>query len=493
MPDNDWLEPKLTPVTANRPNILIIMSDQHRWDYSRYCGDPVVSTPNLDRLAQSGVNFTNAYCNSPLCSPSRQSFMTGLYPYRIGLWNNTSSMPEDAVTWAHTLSAAGYETMLCGKMHFNGFQKMYGFDRRPVLEGNNNGDVFYSWGIRTTHDWTKPIKPCRSGPKDIAGSGSDSPERQPIFQHDARIVKGTIDVLKEKAAQTDGKPWALCCSTVLPHPPFTARKDLYEKYRGRSSKSFNPYGEGLGECDRSLREYYALAANHYTPEDLQVLRDAYYGLIEEFDEYIGQILDALDATGLSKNTVVIYVSDHGEMAGDFGMIGKVTLRESSVRIPMIVRYPGRSKAGAICDSLVSLVDIFPTMLDIAGASLPEPLKLDGHSIIPLIDGRPSDFKGGTVFCEFEGEGWNHPRAMLRDGDLKYIYYHTAEPELYDLATDPQETKNLANRKGRKNLCKRLRSQFPRDWDGEAIETAVIESQARMTLSRCRNVCKDLGW
>ncbi|MFH1377166.1 MAG: sulfatase-like hydrolase/transferase [Planctomycetota bacterium] len=493
MPDNDWLEPTAATHKPEQPNILIIMSDEHRWDYSQFNGDPVVQTPHLDRLAQSGVNFTNAYCNSPLCSPSRQSFMAGLYPYRIGLWNNTSSMPESTATWAHALSAAGYETMLCGKMHFNGFQKMYGFDRRPVLEGNNNGDVFYSWGIRTTHDWTQPLKPCRSGPKDITQAGIDVPERQPIFQHDARIVNGTIDILKEKAAQPDGKPWALCCSTVLPHPPFTARKDLYEKYRGRSSKPFNPFGEGLGACDRSLREYYNLASNAYTLEDLQVLRDAYYGLIEEFDEYVGQVLDMLETTGLAKNTIVIYVSDHGEMAGDFGMIGKVTLRESSVRIPMIVRYPGRSKPGTTCDTPVSLVDIYPTLLDIAGTTLPAPLKLDGNSLIPLIDGRTADFKGGSVFCEFEGEGWNHPRAMLRDGDFKYIHYHTDAPELYNLAIDPQETTNLAPLKEYAKTCNRLRALFPKDWDGAKIETEVIESQARMRLSRCRNVCKDIGW
>ena len=134
----------------------MLFSDEHNARMSGFMGDKIVQTPNLDRLANQGVVFDNAYCNSPLCSPSRQSFMAGLYCHHADIWNNTASMPEDTVTWAHMLSLAGYDTSLVGKMHFNGYQKMYGFDRRPVLEGNDAGESFYSYGVRTSHLWTDP-------------------------------------------------------------------------------------------------------------------------------------------------------------------------------------------------------------------------------------------------------------------------------------------------------------------------------------------------
>lgn len=127
------------------PNILMLFSDQHAAQAAGFMGSRLVRTPNLDRLAAQGTVFENAYCNAPLCSPSRQSFMAGLYPHQIGCWDNTAAMPEDTVTWAHMLGLAGYETALIGKMHFNGYQKMYGFDRRPVLEGDNAGNSFYSY------------------------------------------------------------------------------------------------------------------------------------------------------------------------------------------------------------------------------------------------------------------------------------------------------------------------------------------------------------
>ena len=256
-PFEDQLTDDIDNSRRGRPNILMIFSDEHHWRMAGYAGHTIVQTPNLDRLAAQGVNFTNAYCNSPLCSPSRQSFMAGLYCCNIGMWNNVSNMPENTVTWGHALHADGYETILCGKMHFNGYQKMYGFDRRPVLECNFR-EQFYSWGYRTSHEWSDPL-PYRSGQdgrnENITEAGPDTDERQPIFQHDRRVVNGTLDVLREKAAAKDGRPWALCCGTVLPHPPFTSRKDLWEKYKDKGDVPANMFGEGMGECDRYLRMY----------------------------------------------------------------------------------------------------------------------------------------------------------------------------------------------------------------------------------------------
>ncbi|HTL52973.1 MAG TPA: sulfatase-like hydrolase/transferase, partial [Planctomycetota bacterium] len=374
---------------GDRPNILMIFSDQHNANLAGFMGSKIVRTPNLDRFAAQGTTFTNAYCNAPLCSPSRQSFMAGLYPYQIGCYDNTAAMPEDTVTWAHMLSLAGYETSLIGKMHFNGYQKMYGFDRRPVLEGNNSGQSFYSWGVRASCDWSRPIPQYTPIADDVKAAGPDTPAREPIFQKDLEVLKGTLAMIQEKAqlaqsgnarktrknagATTESaQPWAICSSFVLPHPPFKARADLLKTYAGQGDLPGNHRGEGRDTCDRALQSY---TGNLESLSEAQIKksREAYFSLITEFDEYAGKILDALDASGLAKNTVVLYFSDHGEMAGEHGLWSKISLLESSVRVPLVVHWPGKTKPGARIDTPVSLVDLYPTLLEIAGIQLPPPL------------------------------------------------------------------------------------------------------------------------
>ncbi len=487
------IEPAGSP-PEGAPNILMLFSDQHHWAYSGFNGHPVVKTPNLDRLSRRGVNFTNAYCNSPLCSPSRQSFMGGMHAHKLGLWNNCAGMPENTVTWAHALSRAGYETLLCGKMHFNGYQKMYGFDRRPVLEANTDGEIFHSYGLRTSHDWTRPL-PYRCGKKaPFHGAGPDADERQPIFRHDRRIVEGTIEVIREKGRERPGRPWALCCATILPHPPYKARRDLLERYAGLAELPVNMHGEGLGVVDRAMRAFHWMDGD-YAAEDILRMRQAYYGLITEYDEYVGQVLEALEASGQMENTVVFYFSDHGDMAGEHGMVCKCSLREGSAKVAMLASWPGHWPEGKAIETPVSLVDLFPTFLDLAGCRLAPVLaeELDGHSLLPLLEGRPGDFAGGEVFCEFEGEGWNHPRCFLRQGQFKYVYNHTAAHELYDLGEDPQEMDNLIGRPEHAAAERRLRERILGFWDPEAIEKQVLRTQARQKLAYNRNVCKDLGW
>lgn len=485
------------PSTTKRPNILMIFSDEHNARMSGFMGDTIVRTPNLDRLAKEGVVFDNAYCNSPLCSPSRQSFMAGQYCHRIGLWNNTAAMPEDTVTWAHLLSLAGYETSLVGKMHFNGYQKMYGFDRRPVLEGNLAGESFYSYGIRTSHTWTDPL-PYTSNKKEhgmrgeLKGASEDVPQRQPIFQKDIEILDVTLKMLRQRAQDPADKPWAICSAFVLPHPPWKARKDILARYRGKGDLPFNREGRGRDLCDQYTQKYYGDLAE-LTDDEIRNAREVYFALIEEFDEYAGRILHCLKECGLDENTVVFYFSDHGEMAGEHGLWAKTSLLEASVRVPLIVRWPGYYQSGARVSTPVSLVDLFPTFLDIAGAELPTPLAIDGRSLVPLLDGHPHDFTGGEVLCEFEGEGWNHPRALLRSGRFKYVYNHTADERLYDLQADPYEMRDLSANPEHHAVLLSMRAKLFADWDPARIEQEVLAAQVRRKIARNRHVCKDLGW
>ena len=379
-PTDDAVPFEAPPVPAGqRPNILMLFSDEHNAFLSGFMGHSVVETPNLDRLAAEGVTFDNAYCNSPLCSPSRQSFMAGLHCHEIGMWNNTAAMPPDTVTWAHMLSAAGYETSLFGKMHFNGYQKMYGFDRRPVLEGNDAGQSFYSWGLRTSHVWTDPL-PYTTGGGGMQGglrrAGADTPQRCPIFRRDIEVRDGIIADLRAKAETGFDQPWAICAGFVLPHPPWKAREDILERYRGRGDLPVNIEGAGRDTCDRYIQQYFDNPGE--LPESvIRAAREVYFALITEFDEHCGMILDCLEQTGLADNTVVFYFSDHGEMAGEHGLWAKVTLLESSSRVPMVARWRGHYPADRRVAVPVSLVDLYPTFLDIAGTELPPPMYTNG--------------------------------------------------------------------------------------------------------------------
>ncbi len=478
---------------GGRPNILMLFSDEHNARLAGFMDHPVVRTPNLDRLAAEGAVFDNAYCNSPLCSPSRQSFMAGLHCHHIDMWNNTAAMPPDTVTWAHMLSVAGYETSLFGKMHFNGYQKMYGFDRRPVLEGNDRGEDFHSWGLRTSHEWADPL-PYTQGNmrKQLLQAGADTPQRCPIFRKDLQVRDAVCADLRAKAAGGFDRPWATCAAFVLPHPPWKARADILDGYRGGGDLPVNLEGAGRDTCDRYLQQYFGNLAE--LPEDaVRRAREVYFALITELDEHCGKILDCLEETRLAENTAVFYFSDHGEMAGEHGLWAKCTLLEPSARIPLVVRFPGRGREGARVDVPVSLVDLYPTFLEIGGIGLPAPLYTHGHSLVPLLRGRPEQFQGGEVFCEFEGEGWNHPRAFLRAGKYKYVYNHTAESRLYDLHADPHEMSDLSGRAEVAGVEGALRSKLLADWDPEAIERRVLLAQARRKIARCKNVCKDLGW
>jgi len=380
-------------------------------------------------------------------------------------------------------------------MHFNGYEKMYGFDRRPVLEGNDAGEDFYSWGLRTSHSWTDPLPYLSAGGKgmlpELRGAGADTPQRRPIFRKDIEVRDAIIADLKARAAGGSDQPWAICAGFVLPHPPWKARADILETYRGKGDLPLNREGTGRDTCDRWLQEFFGKPAD-LSDDEIRNAREVYFSLITEFDEHCGMILDALEETGLAENTVVLYFSDHGEMAGEHGMWAKVTLLESSVRVPMIVRMPGGAGAGSRVPTPVSLVDIYPTLLEIAEIDMPQPLPLHGHSLMPLITGE-GEFEGGEVFCEFEGEGWNHPRAFIRSGRFKYVYNHTAEARLYDLEADPHEMNDLATDPACAEDRVILRAKLLDGWDPADIESRVLAAQARRKIARCRNVCGDVGW
>ncbi len=449
------------------PNFLIIMSDEHDPRVSSPYGHPFVETPSMQRLADGGAVFEAAYCNSPLCVPSRASFMTGKHLHRIGVWDNGVPLASDEPTWAHRLNARGYETALAGKMHFVGPDQRHGFRQRLVEDIHGR----FHMGAP---DWRTPP----SGPRppmrrrvEEAGPGDSSYQ-----QYDDRVAEASLAFLADPARRE--RPWALCASFITPHFPLIVRQPYFDRYfPAHADLPAIPPGhlDRLHPQNRRLRQFFDCA--DFSDEQIARARAAYYGLVTFCDDQIGRLLDALDARGLAEETLVAYVADHGEMHGQHGMWWKCSFYEGSARIPFILRRPGRIAPGGRYGAATSLLDLVRTMLDLAGDDAPD---LDGRSLVPLLEGREPD-GAGLALAEYEGHGTVTPARMVRRGRFKLNYYHGEPPELFDLESDPDEFTDLAADPEHAAIREELTALALDGWDPVAIDRRVRESQARRRI------------
>ena len=367
---------------AGRPNFVIIMSDQHNARIMGCAGDPVVRTPNLDRLARSGVRFTGAYCAAPLCNPSRTAFLTSLVPSDTGVWTNAGVLSPHVPTFLHALALAGYETVLCGRMHLRPDQDA-GFERYLVGEVGSGkrpaGGLFEG-----------KIPPETVGQKYLTMSAV-GPGRSAYIAYDDDVTRRAVEFITARTARAPERPLCLIVGLLLPHCPYICPKELFEEYMDRVTLPEVPPGYEKG-LHPALRRWRATrGVEKITPEQARKARAAYCGLVTYMDARIGEVLGALDAAGMSENTVVAYLSDHGEMAGEHGMWWKDSFYEGACGVPMIWRIPGRAQleppagapAGSEVHSVVSLVDVGPTLLDLAGAGpLPH---VRGRSLRPFLE------------------------------------------------------------------------------------------------------------
>ncbi|MEO7653764.1 MAG: sulfatase-like hydrolase/transferase, partial [Bryobacteraceae bacterium] len=411
---------------GNRPNILIIMSDQHSPHVMGCRGDSVVRTPNLDALAGRGVLFESACCQSPICIPSRMSRLTGAQPSENGVWTNADTLPSSAPTFAHALTAAGYDTALIGNMHFFGADQWHGFGKRLV--GSLN--PMY------------PHVPHSLPPQLLAGAAGSTraaiqvagPGRTSYQSYDADVTKATVEFLKGKAGQTTGQPWCAVAACVLPHCPYICRKEDWDYYLNRVTIPQTPphYFERLHPAVKIWRK--ARGVEDLTVEEIRRARAGYYGLVTQFDRQVGEMLGALKQSGLDSNTVVIYTTDHGEMAGDLGMWWKYSFYEGSVGVPLIVSWPAKFQQGVRSRQVVSHIDIASTLTDLAGAAAVP--NTSGHSLRPLLEGRPDGGKN-EAFSEFAAASGIPSMRMIRSSNWKLVHYEGYRPQLFDLAADPR--------------------------------------------------------
>ncbi|MFC1581975.1 sulfatase-like hydrolase/transferase [Planctomycetota bacterium] len=463
-------------MSTAKPNILLIMVDQMNPLLSSMYGDPTAVMPNLDRLAAEGVVFEQAYCNNPLCTPSRASMMTGrLIADMECAFDNGSVLNSEIPTFAHMLNHSGYHTVLSGKMHYVGADQLHGFQERLTTD-IYPADLDWSppgWDLDApTHaDYATRIY-------ENTGRSDDNDQ----ITYDEMVHARALERLKGLAG--GDKPFMMCVSYTHPHSPFMAPEKYYSLYDEKevaAPEMPEDVPGGLDEYNRYLA--WDFDYRHIPSELMTRIKQSYYGMFSYLDDKVGEILAALEENGLRDDTVVVFTSDHGEMMGQRGMFEKRTYFEGAVRVPLIVWSPGRFKPQAI-NHAVSLVDLFPTFSELADAYWSGG-DLEGRSLMPALQGDSADLDGGTVITEYFGESIKYPfRAAVRDR-LKYVYFPEAPDNdlLFDLAQDPDEENNLLHDQAYKDRGAALLSILEQDFDYDRLRETIDQSHADRQLVR----------
>ena len=478
-----------------KPNILLIMTDQHRADLMSCAGNSLVPTPNLDRLASRGVRFENAYCPYPACLASRSALLTGLYAHTTGAINNQDLLDWRYRTVAHHFAEHGYLTALIGKMHFN--------------DVHSHGFAYYL----SINDWLMYLGPKARlyaeevanhplGPKffntivddgagfpDVAGLwGEKSPWVGDVTRFNFKSMASRMEekdhldafVARESAAflrRYQDQPFFLVASFMKPHTPLFAPEPWAGLYPVEDTV-LPPVGD-LSQYPDHIREAVAYYQSQGVPA-MKAHRAGYLANLAYADVCVGRLLNALEQTGLAENTIVVYTSDHGEMNGDHGLFQKFCLFDPSVKAPLMVSFPGRLPEGRISTALVDLIGLYPTLSDLAGLPRPEnttivpfekaPAALDAESFATLCE-NPDALGPEAVFSEYNLKG--NPRSfMVRTRKHKVILNAGNRDELYDLEIDPNENVNLAENPGQSQTLADLRQKLIRWYDFESMEVST---------------------
>lgn len=455
---------------AKKPHVLLLVSDQHSPRIFGAAGDPHIRTPHLDALAAAGTRFGSAYCPSPLCGPSRAAFLTGLSPRHTGVEMNNHVLPSHLPTFAHAMTAAGYRSVLCGRMHFIGPDQRHGFEERLV------GDFGSTDVAERSNDLG--IFNHSTGQDGKRLAGSSGPGRSPVMQYDEAVARSAV---ARCADHTGSAPLFMTVGFYGPHNPFTCPPDLFAHYHGVLS-------EDDGEARRA---FYATAhpairawidsrnLAGLDPTTHRRARAGYHGLVEHVDGLIGAVVEGA-REALGDDLHVLYISDHGEMAGEKGMFWKSNFYEPSVGVPWIWTGPGIA-AGRVVNDPVSLLDLAPTLATFAGVDWPV---TDGVDLWPVLCGGEADPER-SVFAQLTDRRPNvGPCAMIRRGAFKLVEYARYEnPLLFNLREDPRETTDLARDPRHAGIVAELRRELMARWDPARSEWLAASENKRMALLR----------
>ena len=441
-----------------KANILWICTDQQRFDTLGCYGNPFVRTPNLDRLAESGMLFEHAFCQNPVCAPSRASFLTGRYPRTTRCRQNGQAIPDSELLVTKILADAGYVCGLSGKLHIGPCHPSAcpGTERRI-----DDGYDEFHWSHHPGPDWPTneyihwlQEKGVRYGTLPFDGCQYVRVGMPADHHHTTWCAQKAVDFI-EAAASFD-YPWLFSVNIFDPHHPFDPPAEYLERYLEQLEEIPLPnYVEGELESKPVWQQidhqgaYGGVGGHRYdnlTERDHRLIRAAYWAMVDLIDAQVGRMLQALEATGQLGSTIVLFTSDHGEMLGDHGIYLKGPyFYEPAVRVPLIISAPGLIESGVRAEALVELVDLAPTLLDACG--LEKHPGMQGKSLWPLLTGHASfDHHRHDVYCEFYGSNFHYdPPAhttMVRTKRYKLTVAHGQNKgELYDLVTDPQEIDN----------------------------------------------------
>lgn len=461
-------------MNGRRLNILLVMADQMAPAALPSYGHALTHAPNMTALGNAGVVFDNAYCNSPLCAPSRAVFMSGRLPSATGAYDNAAEFRADIPTFAHYLRRAGYRTTLSGKMHFCGPDQLHGFEERLTT------DIYpadYGW----TPEWDRP----RHRPSwyhnmsSVTDAGTCVRTNQ--LDYDDEVVFAAERALYDAARGRDPRPFCMVVSLTHPHDPFAIPERYWNLYRDEDIALPTVRAADCAADPHSLRLRHVcdMDGAAITEAQIRSARRAYYGAISYVDEQVGRLLAALKATNQADDTVVIVTSDHGEMLGERGLWYKMSYFEGAARVPLIVHAPRHFAPRRVANA-VSLVDMLPTLAELAndGRTIDYAAPLDGRSLVPHLSGGPGH---DEVIGEYLAEGAIAPLVMIRRGPWKFIHSPADPDQLYHLGDDPRELRNLAEAPDASDALAEFRVEAARRWDFAALDQAVRESQRRRLL------------
>jgi choline-sulfatase len=447
-------------------NMVIIMSDEHNRDWSGCYGHGQAQTPHLDALAERGTLFANAYCNSPICVPSRAAFATGQYVHQTGHWDNAFAYAGNPLSWHHAARQSGMDCVSIGKLHFRG--------------GDDNG---FSEEIIPLHvvDGVGDVKGCIRSPlhakKGMESMAADAgPGFSDYARYDFAIRDRAVEWLQRHSTKGN-KPFVLFVSFVMPHFPLVSPEEFYALY---DDLDLGTLQAGL-DAPVSNHPVIKALSNHMNYEDYfddssrEKALKAYLGMVSCIDSLVGDILNVLEETELTDTTTIAYTSDHGDNLGNRGLWGKSVMYEDSVAVPLLLSGPD-IPASSVCKTPVSLIDFYPTILQATGIEQAAGDTRPGRSLIDIAS--KADDTERVVFSEYHAAGSITGMFMLRKGRYKLIEYPSHSPQLFDLMIDPRETTDISQNHERAGTLAELRKALAQIADIDIVnEQAFADQQA----------------
>ena len=410
---------------TKKPNILFICTDQQRWDTIGRFKPANLRMPNLDNLLQRSVHFTNTFCQSPICQPSRACMLSGQYCSQTGIYTNGTVLPEAKTTYASVLGNNGYVTSCIGRAH--GINQGFNFKLPTPLSHS-----FFEMSRNLNgpeEKWSYDHYDYKTLPYIYEGDFED--------YMDVRTTNNACHWLQE--LRDSQKPWLMFIGLLAPHNPYILPRKYADFYKDDDFDMPTVFEEDFDKPSYTPRD--AEFWKRFTPEHIRQTRRIYYSMVSMIDELVGRVLTKLDELGMTEDTIIIFTSDHGEMNGDHGLWAKQKYYDESIKTPSLISYPRVFSGGTESDAMVESIDFMPTLLELAGIEVPD--SVAGKSLVPLLNGSCREHKS-AVFSALAAHGWY--QRCIRTKDFSYSYGYPVNNgltgELYDLKKDPQQRYNV---------------------------------------------------